>query len=59
LTFAIITYASALKMAKCLSTSSLGNENPADMFTKNLGAINFLRFRKHLGIKFLDDKSSA
>jgi len=36
-----------------------GNENPADMFTKNLGAIDFLHFRKHLGIKFLDDKSSA
>jgi len=50
---AIITYASASKMAKCLSTSSPGNENPADMFTKNLGAIDFLRFRKHLGIKFL------
>jgi len=36
-----------------------GNENPADMFTKNLGAIDFLHFRKHLGIKFLDDKSST
>jgi len=36
-----------------------GNENPADMFTKNLGAIDFLRFRKHFRIKFLDDKSSA
>jgi len=36
-----------------------GNENPADMFTKNLGAIDFLHLRKHLGIKFLDDKSSA
>jgi len=36
-----------------------GNENLADMFTKNLGAIDFLHFRKHLGIKFLDDKSST
>jgi len=36
-----------------------GNENLADMFTKNLGAIDFLCFRKHLRIKFLDDKSSA
>jgi len=36
-----------------------GMENPADMFTKNLGTIDFLCFRKHLGIKFLDDKSSA
>jgi len=36
-----------------------GNENLADMFTKNLGTIYFLHFRKHLGIKFLDDKSSA
>jgi len=36
-----------------------GNENPANMFTKNLGTIDFLCFRKHLGIKFLDDKSST
>jgi len=36
-----------------------GNENLADMFTKNLGTIDFLRFRKHLRIKFLDDKSST
>jgi len=36
-----------------------GNENLANMFTKNLGAIDFLHFRKHLGIKFLDDKSST
>jgi len=36
-----------------------GNENLADMFTKNLGVIDFLHFRKHLSIKFLDDKSSA
>jgi len=36
-----------------------GNENPANVFTKNLGAIDFLCFRKHLGIKFLDDKSST
>jgi len=36
-----------------------GNENPANMFTKNLGAIDFLCFRKHLRIKFLHDKSST
>jgi len=36
-----------------------GNKNLANTFTKNLGAIDFLCFRKHLGIKFLDDKSSA
>jgi len=36
-----------------------GSENLADMFTKNLGAIDFLHFRKHLGIKFLHDKSST
>jgi len=36
-----------------------GNENLADMFTKNLGTMDFLRFRKHLWIKFLDNKSSA
>jgi len=36
-----------------------GNENLANMFTKNLGTIDFLCFRKHLGIKFLDDKSST
>jgi len=35
------------------------NGNLANMFTKNLGAIDFLQFRKHLGIKFLDNKSSA
>ena len=29
-----------------------GKENPADMFTKNLPAVPFLKFREHLGITF-------
>ena len=29
-----------------------GNDNPADMFTKNLGHIKFLCFRELLGLKF-------
>ena len=29
-----------------------GAENPADMFTKNLGYIKFLKFREHLGLEF-------
>ena len=28
-----------------------GNENPADLFTKNLGRIKFLKFREQLGLK--------
>ena len=29
-----------------------GAENPADLFTKNLGRIKFLKFREHLGLEF-------
>jgi hypothetical protein len=29
-----------------------GNDNLADMFTKNLGAIKFVKFRDSLGIEF-------
>ena len=29
-----------------------GANNPADMFTKNLGRIKFLKFREQLGLKF-------
>jgi hypothetical protein len=29
-----------------------GAQNPADMFTKNLGRIKFHQFRKHLGLEF-------
>lgn len=29
-----------------------GNENPADMFTKNLAAPKFLKFREQLGLEF-------
>ena len=29
-----------------------GAENPADMFTKNLGRVKFLKFRSQLGLKF-------
>ena len=34
-----------------------GNDNPADIFTKNLGATKFLKFRSQLGLHF--PKSSA
>ena len=29
-----------------------GSENPADMFTKNLGHVKFLKFREQLGLEF-------
>ena len=29
-----------------------GAENPADLFTKNLGHIKFLKFREQLGLEF-------
>jgi hypothetical protein len=29
-----------------------GSKNPADMFTKNLGHVKFLEFRKQLGLEF-------
>ena len=29
-----------------------GNSNPADMFTKNLGRVKFLKFREQLGLEF-------
>jgi len=29
-----------------------GEENPADLFTKNLGSVKFLKFRAMLGLKF-------
>ena len=29
-----------------------GANNPADMFTKNLGCIKFLKFREQLGLEF-------
>ena len=29
-----------------------GSDNPANMFTKNLGAVKFIKFRDSLGIKF-------
>src|SRR5229473_6083841 len=29
-----------------------GTQNPADMFTKNLGRIKFLKFREQLGLEF-------
>jgi len=29
-----------------------GAKNPADMFTKNLGHVKFLEFRKQLGLEF-------
>jgi len=29
-----------------------GEENPTDLFTKNLGSVKFLKFRAMLGLKF-------
>lgn len=29
-----------------------GSNNPADMFTKNLGHIKFMKFREQLGLEF-------
>ena len=31
-----------------------GAENPADLFTKNLGRIKFLKFREQLGLQFYE-----
>ena len=31
-----------------------GEMNPANMFTKNLGKIKFIKFRNHLGLDFED-----
>ena len=33
-----------------------GAENPADLFTKNLGHIRFLKFREQLGLEFYSPK---
>ena len=33
-----------------------GAENPADLFTKNLGRIKFLKFREQLGLEFYSPK---
>ena len=30
-----------------------GDNNPADMLTKNLGSVKFLKFRGELGLEFL------
>ena len=43
---------------KCIESDKVtvvfipGSDNPADMFTKNLGAIKFTKFRESLSIKF-------
>lgn len=36
-----------------------GAENPADMFTKNLGHIKFYKFRAQLGLEFYSAKQAA
>jgi len=44
---------------KAVSVSFIpGTENPADMFTKNLPVPAFMKFRDHLGIKFLEQTKS-
>ena len=36
-----------------------GSENPADMFTKSLGHILFMKFRSQLGLVFYDTPQAA
>ena len=31
-----------------------GDDNPADLFTKNLGHVKFLKFRPFLGLQFFE-----
>ena len=31
-----------------------GDQNPADMFTKNLGSVKFLKYQGELGLEFLE-----
>jgi hypothetical protein len=35
-----------------------GSENPADMFTKNLGHVKFFKFREQLGLEFYSPSSA-
>ena len=35
-----------------------GNNNPADIFTKNLGAVKFLKFRSQLGLHFRESSAA-
>ena len=35
-----------------------GNDNPADMFTKNLGHVKFHKFRNMLGLEFYSPKNA-
>jgi len=45
---------------KAVSVSFIpGMENPTDMFTKNLPVLAFMKFRDHLGIKFLEQTKSC
>ena len=34
------------------------NNNPADIFTKNLGAVKFLKFRSQLGLHFRESSAA-
>ena len=36
-----------------------GNNNPADIFTKNLGAVKFLKFRSQLGLHFRESSAAS
>ena len=48
---------------ECVETGKIslffieGTENPADMFTKNLGAAAFFKCLKSLGLEFKDSKT--
>jgi len=51
-------------ICKCIEDKAVSvsfiprTENPADMFTKNLPVPTFMKFRDHLGIKFLEQTKS-
>jgi hypothetical protein len=49
LTSAIIIYMKSYVLRRL---NFEGSENPADLFTKNLGRIKFQKFREQLGLEF-------
>ena len=52
LIFDIIMSGSSLKKKKIELFFVEGAENPADLFTKNLAAPKFIKFRAELGLEF-------
>ena len=58
LRFVIIMCYSSFKEKKIVLFFVEGAENPADLFTKNLGTTKFLKFREQLGLEFYLSKLS-